>query len=236
MRVLDRNGLNKRKSAVYIQSFEQSNLKQLNTMTPVRLVQLVDRTTPTRSPATRRMQRLSTDPMTGPSPAIRSCRPGRSASSRRTRALGRSRPTRTASGRGRYTSSRRPARGRDIKPPTNLIQRAHAHGLLIERGRSGTTRSRPATPVGLSRSISPSTGWGSTACSRTSPTRPGPRGRSSEGPRSRAARSRRVRRRRSPHAKPVVRAAGRSGRPTEHLPRSRPRSARPAPRPRPRRR
>jgi glycerophosphoryl diester phosphodiesterase len=42
VRVLKRNGLNKRRSRVFIQSFEQSNLKQLNTMTPVRLVQLVD--------------------------------------------------------------------------------------------------------------------------------------------------------------------------------------------------
>ena len=42
MQILKRNGLNKRKSPVFIQSFEQANLKQLNTMTPVRLVQLVD--------------------------------------------------------------------------------------------------------------------------------------------------------------------------------------------------
>jgi len=42
VQVLKRNGLNKRNSPVFIQSFEQANLKQLNTMTPVRLVQLVD--------------------------------------------------------------------------------------------------------------------------------------------------------------------------------------------------
>ncbi len=42
VQVLKRNGLNKRHSPVFIQSFEQANLKQLNTMTPVRLVQLVD--------------------------------------------------------------------------------------------------------------------------------------------------------------------------------------------------
>jgi glycerophosphoryl diester phosphodiesterase len=40
--VLRRNGLNNRNSPVFIQSFEQANLKQLNTMTPVRLIQLVD--------------------------------------------------------------------------------------------------------------------------------------------------------------------------------------------------
>jgi glycerophosphoryl diester phosphodiesterase len=39
---LKRHGLDRKSSAVFIQSFEQSNLKQLNRMTPVRLVQLVD--------------------------------------------------------------------------------------------------------------------------------------------------------------------------------------------------
>jgi glycerophosphoryl diester phosphodiesterase len=40
--VLARAGLNNRRAPVFIQSFEQSNLKQLNRMTKVRLVQLVD--------------------------------------------------------------------------------------------------------------------------------------------------------------------------------------------------
>lgn len=39
---LRRAGLNRRRSPVFIQSFEQSNLKALARMTPVRLVQLVD--------------------------------------------------------------------------------------------------------------------------------------------------------------------------------------------------
>jgi glycerophosphoryl diester phosphodiesterase len=39
---LARAGLNRRDSPVFIQSFEQSNLKELRRMTPVRLVQLVD--------------------------------------------------------------------------------------------------------------------------------------------------------------------------------------------------
>jgi glycerophosphoryl diester phosphodiesterase len=39
---LKRWGLNRRNAPVFIQSFEQSNLKKLNTMTPIRLVQLVD--------------------------------------------------------------------------------------------------------------------------------------------------------------------------------------------------
>jgi glycerophosphoryl diester phosphodiesterase len=40
--VLKKNGLNKAKSPVFIQSFEQANLQELNKMTPVRLIQLVD--------------------------------------------------------------------------------------------------------------------------------------------------------------------------------------------------
>ena len=40
--VLRNTGLNHRRSPVFIQSFEQSNLKLLNRLTPVRLVQLVD--------------------------------------------------------------------------------------------------------------------------------------------------------------------------------------------------
>jgi glycerophosphoryl diester phosphodiesterase len=42
VRILDRYDLDKRKSPVFIQSFEQSNLMRLNRMTSVRLVQLVD--------------------------------------------------------------------------------------------------------------------------------------------------------------------------------------------------
>ena len=42
VRALRRNRLNRRRSRVFIQSFEQGNLKRLNRMTRVRLVQLVD--------------------------------------------------------------------------------------------------------------------------------------------------------------------------------------------------
>jgi glycerophosphoryl diester phosphodiesterase len=42
VRILKRNGLNRRSARVFIQSFEQANLQDLNRMTPVRLVQLVD--------------------------------------------------------------------------------------------------------------------------------------------------------------------------------------------------
>lgn len=40
--VLERHGWNRRNAPVFIQSFEVANLKQLNRMTPVRLVQLID--------------------------------------------------------------------------------------------------------------------------------------------------------------------------------------------------
>ena len=42
VRALKRNRLNKRSAPVFIQSFEQGNLRLLNRLTPVRLVQLVD--------------------------------------------------------------------------------------------------------------------------------------------------------------------------------------------------
>ena len=42
VRILDRAGWDRKRSPVFIQSFEQSNLKQLNRMTSVRLVQLID--------------------------------------------------------------------------------------------------------------------------------------------------------------------------------------------------
>jgi glycerophosphoryl diester phosphodiesterase len=42
VKILAKAGLNHRRSPVFIQSFETSNLKRLNKMTPVRLVQLID--------------------------------------------------------------------------------------------------------------------------------------------------------------------------------------------------
>jgi glycerophosphoryl diester phosphodiesterase len=42
VKILDKAGLNKRKAPVFIQSFETANLKELNRITPVRLVQLID--------------------------------------------------------------------------------------------------------------------------------------------------------------------------------------------------
>jgi glycerophosphoryl diester phosphodiesterase len=42
VKALDKAGLNHRRSPVFIQSFETGNLKRLNELTPVRLVQLID--------------------------------------------------------------------------------------------------------------------------------------------------------------------------------------------------
>ena len=132
VRVLDRNGLNQRKSPVFIQSFEQSNLKQLNTMTPVRLVQLVDAN--------------DTDPITGnPTYAAPFDRPydwtvsGNPVLQARTFGFfatdeGLAEIKTYADGIGPWKVYIIPTTGSgggDVKPPTNLIQRAHAHGLLI---------------------------------------------------------------------------------------------------------
>ena len=132
VRVLDRNGLNKRKSAVFIQSFEQSNLKQLNTMTPVRLVQLVDAN--------------DTDPITGnPTYAAPFDRPydwtvsGNPVLQARTFGFfatdeGLAEIKTYADGIGPWKVYIIPTTGSgggDVKPPTDLIERAHAHGLLI---------------------------------------------------------------------------------------------------------
>ena len=132
MRVLDRNGLNKRKSPVFIQSFEQSNLKLLNRLTPVRLVQLVDAN--------------DTDPITGnPTYAAPFDRPydwtvsGDPVLQARTFGFfatdeGLAEIKTYADGIGPWKVYIIPTTGSgggDVKPPTDLIQRAHAHGLLI---------------------------------------------------------------------------------------------------------
>ena len=132
VRVLDRNGLNKRKSPVFIQSFEQSNLKLLNRLTPVRLVQLVDAN--------------DTDPITGnPTYAAPFDRPydwtvsGNPVLQARTFGFfatdeGLAEIKTYADGIGPWKVYIIPTTGSgggDVKPPTDLIQRAHAHGLLI---------------------------------------------------------------------------------------------------------
>ncbi len=104
VKILKRAGWDSRKDPVFIQSFEQSNLKRLNRMIGVRLVQLVDANDVNRRTARSTTRRRSTGPTTRPSPATPSSRTVRSASSRPTRGSRRSAPTPTASGHGSATS------------------------------------------------------------------------------------------------------------------------------------
>ena len=127
VRVLKRNGLNKRKAPVFIQSFEQANLKQLNTMTPVRLVQLVDAN--------------DTDANGNPTFAPPFDRPYDWTVAGRTDLFshfatnaGLDEIKTYADGIGPWKVYIIPTTGGgggDVKPPTDLIQRAHARGLVV---------------------------------------------------------------------------------------------------------
>ena len=172
MRVLKRNGLNKRSSPRVhpVVRAGEPEAAQHDDDGPPRPARGRERHRRQREPDLRGAVRppLRLDGLGQPD-----LQAGRSASSRRTRVSTRSRPTRTASARGRSTSSRPPARGRSRLPGDRPDHSARTRvAFSFTRGRSGTTRSRAATPADRSRSTSPSTGWGSTACSRTSRTRP----------------------------------------------------------------
>ena len=132
VRVLKRNDLNRRTSPVFIQSFEQSNLKRLNSMTPVRLIQLMDAN--------------DTDPVTGlPTYAPPFDRPYDWTASGNPTLLARTfgyfatnagldEVKSYADGIGPWKVYIIPTTGGgggDVKPPTDLIQRAHARGLLV---------------------------------------------------------------------------------------------------------
>jgi len=127
--VLKKNGLNRRSARVFIQSFEQANLKQLNTMTPVRLVQLMDA--------------FSTDDVTGlptyEEPPFQ--RPWDWVVSERddlysyfATNAGLDEVKTYADGIGPWKTYIVPTTdggGGAIKDPTDLIERAHARGLLV---------------------------------------------------------------------------------------------------------
>ena len=125
--VLKRNGLNNRNSPVFIQSFEQANLKQLNTMTPVRLVQLVDAN--------------DTDANGNPTYAPPFDRPYDWTVSGRTDLFsffatnaGLNEIKTYADGIGPWKVYIIPTAGGGggaVFPPTDLIARAHARGLLV---------------------------------------------------------------------------------------------------------
>jgi glycerophosphoryl diester phosphodiesterase len=132
VRVLKRNDLNRRTSPVFIQSFEQSNLKRLNRMTPVRLIQLMDAN--------------DTDPVTGlPTYAPPFDRPYDWTASGNPTLLARTfgyfatnagldEVKTYADGIGPWKVYIIPTTGGgggDVKPPTDLVRRAHARGLLV---------------------------------------------------------------------------------------------------------
>jgi glycerophosphoryl diester phosphodiesterase len=131
VKALKRNGLNRRNAAVFIQSFEQSNLKQLNGMTPVRLVQLVDANdtdangNPTYAPPFDRPY----DWTVSGNPTLQSRTFGFFATNE-----GLDEIKTYADGIGPwkvYIIPTTAGGGGDVKPPTDLIQRAHARGLLV---------------------------------------------------------------------------------------------------------
>ena len=132
VRVLKRNGLNRRRAPVFIQSFEQSNLKRLNHMTPVRLIQLMDAN--------------DTDPVTGrPTYAPPFDRPYDWTASGNPTLMSRTfgyfatnkglNEVRTyADGIGPWKVYIVPTTGGgggDTRKPTTLIRRAHRRGLLV---------------------------------------------------------------------------------------------------------
>jgi glycerophosphoryl diester phosphodiesterase len=131
VRTLKKNGLNSKNSPVFIQSFEQSNLQQLNHMTRVRLVQLMDA--------------YSTDEATGnPTFAPPNDRPFDWVRSGRTgpndtfgyfatdAGLDEVKTYADAIGPWKvYIIPTEGGGGGAVHPPTDLIARAHARGLLV---------------------------------------------------------------------------------------------------------
>ena len=130
--VLKKNGLNSRNSPVFIQSFEQGSLKELNTMTRVRLIQLMDAN--------------DTDPNTGlPTYAPPFDRPYDWTASGDPTLLARTfgyfatdagldEVKTYADGIGPWKVYIVPTTGGgggDVMQATDLIQRAHARGLLV---------------------------------------------------------------------------------------------------------
>jgi glycerophosphoryl diester phosphodiesterase len=131
VKVLKKNGLNSRSSRVFIQSFEQSNLKELNHMTPVRLVQLVDANdtdangNPTYAPPFDRPY----DWTASGDPALMTRTFGFFATD-----AGLDEIKTYADGIGPWKVYIVPTDGGgggNIHPPTDLIARAHARGLLV---------------------------------------------------------------------------------------------------------
>jgi glycerophosphoryl diester phosphodiesterase len=131
VKTLKKNGLNSKNSPVFIQSFEQSNLKELNHMTRVRLIQLVDANdtdasgNPTYAPPFDRPY----DWTASGDPTLMSRTFGYFATD-----AGLDEVKTYADGIGPWKVYIVPTAGGGggaIFPPTDLIQRAHARGLLV---------------------------------------------------------------------------------------------------------
>ena len=131
VQTLKKNGLNSKNSPVFIQSFEQSNLKELNHMTRVRLIQLVDANdtdasgNPTYAPPFDRPY----DWTVSGDPTLMSRTFGFFATD-----AGLDEVKTYADGLGPWKVYIVPTAGGGggaIFPPTDLIQRAHARGLLV---------------------------------------------------------------------------------------------------------
>jgi glycerophosphoryl diester phosphodiesterase len=129
VRILDRYDLDKRKSPVFIQSFEQSNLQRLNRMTDVRLVQLVDAFDVDANGALIYLPPFDRpyDWTVSGDPELMSRTFGFFATDEGLEEI-----STYADGIGpwkKYIVSTNAAN--DTLPPTDLIDRAHEHGLLI---------------------------------------------------------------------------------------------------------
>ena len=131
VQTLKKNGLNSKNSPVFIQSFEQSNLKELNHMTRVRLIQLMDANdtdasgNPTSAPPFDRPY----DWTASGDPTLMSRTFGFFATD-----AGLDEVKTYADGIGPWKVYIVPTAGGGggaIFPPTDLIQRAHARGLLV---------------------------------------------------------------------------------------------------------
>jgi glycerophosphoryl diester phosphodiesterase len=131
VKVLKKNGLNSRNSPVFIQSFEQGSLKELNTMTPVRLIQLMDANdtdasgNPTYAPPFDRPY----DWTVSGDPTLMSRTFGFFATN-----AGLDEVKTYADGIGPWKVYIIPTAGGGggaVFPPTDLIARAHARGLLV---------------------------------------------------------------------------------------------------------
>lgn len=131
---LRRAGWNRRSAPVFIQSFEQSNLKRLNRMTPVRLIQLVDAfgVDPNGNLVYVPPSDRPYDWTVSGDPRLLARTYGFFATDEGLQEVGT-----YADGIGpwkRYivsTTGSGSDSERHLLPPTDLVERAHAHGLLV---------------------------------------------------------------------------------------------------------